>query len=175
MGSYTKNLFKKNKSTPTVEDRIRDEPLPDDVELPETSNQRMAIWVDDERPPECDPSGLGVDWVWVKSYRDLIMMLKDPDEDEDGEVTPIEITHLSLDWYMGHNALMHGDVGVEELLNRVYYLRLPALDNTVYINCHSSDPANAKKMAVTLHEKRKAGWFTGKARIRMNKANDIQT
>lgn len=169
MGSYTKNLFKKNKPKPTMEDRIRDEELPADLTVPESENKQIAVWVDDERPPSCDPSGLDVDWVWVKSYRDLIMMLKEDPEEGEPE---IEITHLSLDWYMGHRALMHGDVGVEELLNRVYYLKLPALGNTVYINCHSSDDVNAKKMARTLHERREKGQLNSKARIRMNKAND---
>jgi hypothetical protein len=108
--------------------------------LPPVDN-RVRIYLDDERP--C-PEG----WILARTPKEFFDLLKGDKEFLD------RVTHLSLDWYLGHN---HRD-GVQvtkelaELFFTGHYEEKPFLPNLKAVGFHSSDREQAARMHIILNE-----------------------
>lgn len=172
MGRYTKNLFKKkNKFTPAKPAASKfDETTVDDSVVVTSAmvegETPIKLWVDDTRPPECDPFAL-TGWIWVKTIREALDLF---DENED-----YVVTHLALDYYMDHNwpGAPSGAVIVDELTRRFHLLgRDKVFANVVRVNCHSSDRDCRVKTGNVVRGLQEEGLINKSARVSIQQARN---
>lgn len=67
-------------------------------------NEKLSIWLDDEREA---PEG----WVHVKNPWDLLKIIDDPEAGQ-------KITRISLDWYLGAG-IENGEKVAERICDRI--------------------------------------------------------
>lgn len=172
MGTYTKNLFKKRreqKAAAAAEPKFDDAPVGEEVVETTGDAVHIKLWVDDTRPPSCDPYN-GDGWTWVKSYREAVDLF---DENEN-----YVVTHLALDYRMDYHmsGAPTGDVIAHELIMRMHYLDRPQVfGSVVRVNCHSSDRDYRIKTATVIKEAQDEGYLNKDARVSIHQAKNGDT
>jgi hypothetical protein len=111
-------------------------------EVPDNSPNSIKIYLDDERP--CPPG-----WTLCTTFWQFKEMLERDKEFLD------QVSHISLDWYLGHRDQVTGHEAVGVLGQMIFNGdcdNQPYMPNLKVVSFHSSDLDQAKKMRRSLEE-----------------------